>query len=183
MSIYSRHGDRGRTRCLDGSEVDKTHPLVTAVGDVEALGARIGLCRCLARRAGSDVVDEQLRLVQRELFALGEPLASAARKPPAPPQAVDETTIRRIEQSIDKLWGQLPPLEHFVLPDGCELACQLHLARCDARRAERSVVALNERVELPGVILVYLNRLGDLLFVLARRANREAGFAEETWSA
>jgi cob(I)alamin adenosyltransferase len=162
--IYTRGGDKGETSLGDGSRVSKLDPRVAALGEVDELNSHIGLAGGLDR-------------VQNELFDLGAdlsvPLAAADDR-----LRVTDEAVNRLEQEIDEANASLPDLKSFILPGGSERAAQLFLARAVCRRAERSVLAVPEANPLAAV---YLNRLSDLLFVLARAANMEAGVSGPLW--
>ena len=181
MKIYTRTGDAGETGLFGGGRVPKDHPRVAAYGDVDELNAAIGLARALEPQAFAAALLEE---IQRDLFAIGGRLAS-----PDPDKvgkalakaALPEGRARALEEAIDSAEDRLPPLERFVLPGGTPKAAALHVARTVCRRAERSVVGLAREAEVPPPILAYLNRLSDLLFVLARRANADAGRPDVAW--
>jgi cob(I)alamin adenosyltransferase len=180
MKIYTKTGDAGDTGLIDGSRVPKHHLRVAAYGDVDELNAVLGVA--LARKLDPEL-RELLLAVQRDLFALGAQLADpkarvAERKSKA---ALGEDRVRRLEAAIDAREAGLPPLVAFVLPGGSELGALLHLARTVCRRAERSIVALAREAALDPLLVVYANRLSDLLFVLARSENQRAGRPEEKW--
>ena len=179
MKIYTRTGDDGTTGLLGGARVPKDAPRVAAYGDVDEANAAIGAAAALADGA----LAKLLAGIQRDLFAIGARLADpthavAAKRAKA---AVTNAQVRKLEKAIDARERELPPLRAFVLPGGSPLAAQLHVARTVARRAERAAVALSHESDVEPRILVYLNRLSDLLFVLARHANRRAGVADEKW--
>lgn len=186
MKIYTRRGDEGETGLLGGDRVPKSDPRVEAYGTVDELNAAVGLARSLAREAGEDLLEDgRFKKIQDDLFAVGARLAAAdperAREkglvPDFPPGRVDD-----LEVWIDELDAELPELDAFLLPGGSPAAAQLHAARTVCRRAERAVVRLaREREGLADVVLPYLNRLSDLLFTLARAANRRAGAPETEW--
>jgi cob(I)alamin adenosyltransferase len=152
-----------------------------AYGDVDELNAAIGLVRATAP---VDLFDAELTRIQHDLFALGGQLATPA---PEKVQAalakadLSDSRVADFERAIDAADSELPPLRAFVLPAGTEKAATLHLARTICRRAERGVVALAREAALPPLFLIYLNRLSDYLFVLARLANHRAGRADVTW--
>lgn len=181
MRIYTRTGDGGDTGLLGGGRVPKDHHRVAAYGAVDELSAAIGLARSLEPAAFED---ELLQNIQRDLFAIGGQLASpepakvgkALRK-----AALGEERVTELEHVIDSAEAGLTPLEGFILPGGTPKAAALHLARTVCRRAERCVVTLSREAALTPAILPYLNRLSDLLFVLARRANATAGRADVAW--
>ncbi len=181
MKIYTKTGDAGETGLFGGGRVSKDHLRVAAYGDVDELNAAVGLAQALEP---ADFEATLLEAVQRDLFAIGGQLAS-----PEPVKvakalakaAIGDDRISALERAIDAAEARLQPLEHFVLPGGTPKAGALHLARAVCRRAERAVVRLARETAVPPVILVYLNRLSDLLFVLARRANAEAGRPDVAW--
>jgi cob(I)alamin adenosyltransferase len=181
MKIYTRTGDTGETALFGGGRVSKDHPRTSAYGEVDELNSAIGLARATAP---AELFDELLDGIQRDLFAIGgrlatpEPqkVAKAIAKAVLPPERVAS-----FEQAMDDAEGELPPLRAFVLPGGTPKAAALHLARTVCRRAERSVVRLAREDGAPPEILVYLNRLSDLLFTLARLANHRAGVGDLTW--
>jgi cob(I)alamin adenosyltransferase len=180
VKIYTKTGDGGETGLIDGSRVKKHDPRVAAYGDVDELNAAIGVVLTLVDHDG---LRELLVGVQRDLFALGAQLADPTarvgeRRKKA---AVDAERVSHLEAAIDAAEADLPPLTAFILPGGTPLAAQLQLARGTCRRAERSVTALAAQHAPDPLVLAYLNRLSDLLFVLARQANRKAGVAETKW--
>jgi cob(I)alamin adenosyltransferase len=181
MKIYTKTGDAGDTGLFGGGRVPKDHPRVEAYGDVDELNAAIGVARAadpLPR------IDEVLVPVQRDLFSIGAILATPKlekmREQLAKAQ-VDEHRIADLEAAIDASERDLEPLRSFIVPGGTAKAAALHLARTICRRAERRVVHLAHDVEIPEIVIVYLNRLSDLLFMLARLANKLAGQGEVTW--
>lgn len=175
--IYTRTGDEGETGLFDGTRVSKADPRVDAYGDVDELSAWLGLAR--ARLASSDL-GPLIETLQRDLFAVGARLADPGHRIAARVEKsrFDEGRVRALEASIDLLEAPLPALRRFILPGGCEAGALLHLARAVCRRAERRVVDLGSGDRL---VLVYLNRLSDLLFVMARAANARAGASEIEW--
>jgi cob(I)alamin adenosyltransferase len=180
MKIYTRTGDSGQTGLFGGGRVSKTHPRVEAYGDVDELNAALGLARAIELMPR---VDEIIVALQRDLFAIGALLATPDRdkmKRQLEKASIDERRIRELEQSIDDGDAELEPLRSFIVPGGTPKAAALHVARTVCRRAERRVIALEEE-EIPAIVVVYLNRLSDLLFTLARVANRRAGAGEVTW--
>jgi cob(I)alamin adenosyltransferase len=159
--------------------VSKTDARVAAYGDVDELQAAIGVCA--AHDVGVECAD-MLVTIQRDLFALGARLADPAHKIAARVSkiVVDDRSVTRLEQWIDGLEDTLPPLRHFILSGGAPGGAALHLARAVCRRAERSVLSLGaDAVE--AAVLIYLNRLSDLLFVMARFVNHRAGLPEIEW--
>ncbi len=179
MKIYTKTGDRGETGLFGGPRVKKDDARVEAYGTVDELNAAVGAARALVE---DPEIDAQLDLVQRELFCVGAELATphgAKTRGAIPP--VDAAWTERLERAIDVWGGELPPLSRFVLPGGTRTAAALHLARTVCRRAERRAVALAAGVEIDSVVLAYLNRLSDFLFVAARIANHRARKEEPLW--
>jgi cob(I)alamin adenosyltransferase len=177
--IYTRTGDACATGLFDGTRVAKSDPRVDAYGEVDELASWLGVAR--ARLTSADLVDMVDR-IQRDLFALGAILADprhriAARVDKA---VLGESDAARLEQWIDALETELPPLRRFILAGGAEAGAALHYARAICRRAERSIVGLGAEA-VPAAALVYVNRLSDLLFTMARAANHRAGAPEIEW--
>ena len=179
MKIYTKTGDSGDTGLFDGTRVSKTHPRVVAYGDVDELQACIGVAR--AATLPQDL-DEMCLALQRDLFALGARLADPAHKIAKRVEkiVINDASVTRLEGWIDRLDTEIPPLRHFILSDGCPAGAQLHLARTVCRRAERSVLMLGKDVVEP-VVIIYINRLSDLLFTIARAANHRAQRPETPW--
>ena len=178
VKLYTRTGDAGETSLFDGTRVKKNDDRVDAYGIVDELNAWIGLARS-ADPHGS--LDESLLEVQRDIFALGAQLADPADKLAArvTKAVLTDADVDRLERLIDQLEAELPPLRRFILAGGTPAGSALHVARTVCRRAERRIVALEPAVE--PVLLRYVNRLSDLLFVLARAANHRAGVPETEW--
>lgn len=181
MKLYTKTGDGGETTLLGGGRVSKHDLRVVAYGEVDELNAAIGAAMAAEP---ADLERELLERIQRDLFAIGGQLASPhpAKVAKALAKAqIDERRIEAMESAMDAADAVLPPLAAFVLPGGSTKAAALHVARTVCRRAERSVVALGARDPVPPIILTYLNRLSDLLFMLARLANQRAGVPDRTW--
>jgi cob(I)alamin adenosyltransferase len=181
MTIYTKTGDSGSTGLFGGGRVPKDHPRVSAYGDVDELNSTLGVVRATAP---VQFFDALLESVQRDLFAIGGHLATPdpAKVARALEKAeLSEARVAEFERLMDQADGELPPLRAFVLPAGTPKAAALHLARTVCRRAERSVVHLSHESEVPTLFLVYLNRLSDLLFTLARVANHRDGAGDVTW--
>ena len=177
MKIYTRTGDSGETSLFDGTRVPKSEARVSTYGEVDELNAFLGL----ARAATADAqLAAMLESIQRDLFALGSRLADPSHKIAGrvTKAVLTPEDIARLEGWIDTLESELPPLRRFILPGGAAAGAALHVARTVCRRAERAMVALGE---LEPELLVYVNRLSDLLFVMARAANHRAGAAEAEW--
>ena len=183
MKVYTRTGDDGTTGLFGGDRVAKTHPRIAAYGTVDETNAVLGLARAHLAGADGDAARDLSSLLgrlQEELFVLGGDLASPHdTKYPVP--RIEPAHVDALEADIDRLETGLAPLKHFILPTGSPAAATLHLARTVARRAERGVVELAglEAINTPAA--TYLNRLSDLLFVMARAANAAAGVAETEW--
>lgn len=152
-----------------------------AYGDVDELNAVLGLVRALEPMPR---IDEVVVPVQRDLFSIGALLATPDRekmRASLEKARIDGSRIRELEAAIDQCEGELEPLRSFIVPGGTAKAASLHVARTICRRAERRVVALRHTEEVPEIVVIYLNRLSDLLFMLARVANRRAGAGEASW--
>jgi len=178
MKIYTRTGDDGETSLFDGTRVRKDDARVDAYGDVDELNAWLGLARSALRETD---LDEALTRIQRDLFAVGAELADPTEKIAArvTKAAITDADVERLEQLIDRLEEALDPLRRFILAGGAPAGAALHVARAVCRRAERRIISLQPR---PGATLLrYINRLSDLLFVLARMVNKRAGVAETEW--
>ena len=181
MKIYTKTGDSGSTGLFGGGRVPKDHPRVAAYGDVDELNSCIGVARATAP---VQLFDPLLESVQRDLFAIGGHLATPDPAKVARALEKAELTEARVadfERLMDEADGELPALRAFVLPAGTPKAAAFHLARTVCRRAERSVVHLTHESEVPALFVVYLNRLSDLLFTLARLANHRDGAGDVTW--
>ncbi len=177
MRIYTRTGDTGETGLIGGQRVPKDDPRVCAYGTVDELNATLGLARLYVEQEDLDQLLEQF---QNHLFDIGAELAS----PPDRAQqfsAIDESHIQALEHAIDQLEEELEPLRQFILPGGTPASAYLHLARTVCRRAEREVVHLSRISTVSASIIRYLNRLSDLLFVMARVANHRAGVPDVKW--
>ena len=179
MKIYTKTGDRGDTRLFDGTKTRKNDPRVDTYGDVDELNSFIGAA---ASWLGDSVLVAQLADIQRDLFSVGAQLANP--KSAAETNArfhLDERRILILEAAIDQFETELPPLRQFILAGGCPAGALLHVARTVCRRAERRVVALAASVPVDEVVIRYLNRLSDFLFVLARVVNHRQGQQENPW--
>jgi len=177
MKIYTRTGDSGDTSLLGGRRVAKDDLRITAYGAIDELNAALGVCRAAGL---PPEIDGVVAIVQHEMFMLGAELAS----PDAAPRGtrlLGEAEIERLEHAIDCWEATLEPLRAFILPGGSPAGAALHAARCTCRRAEREIVALSHDNAVRPQALVYVNRLSDLLFVLARAANAGAGVGDVPW--
>ncbi len=181
MKIYTKTGDKGDTGLFGGGRVGKDHPRVEAYGDVDELNATLGLVRALEPMPR---IDEVIVPIQRDLFSIGALLATPDRdkmRASLEKARIDDERIRELEVAIDQCEAELEPLRSFIVPGGTAKAASLHVARTVCRRAERRVVALQKEEELPAIVVIFLNRVSDLLFMLARVANRRAGAGEVSW--
>jgi cob(I)alamin adenosyltransferase len=178
VKIYTRTGDTGDTSLLGGARVSKAHPRVEAYGDVDELNAWLGFVRALG--SGNDA-DEALQRIQRDLFAIGSQLADPAGtiSGRAAKTAIRDGDVTRLEELIDGLDAEVPPLRRFILAGGSPAGAALHVARTVCRRAERRIVSLTPPAD--PLTVRYVNRLSDLLFVLARAVNHRSGAAELEW--
>jgi cob(I)alamin adenosyltransferase len=175
--IYTRGGDRGETSLGDGSRVSKLDPHIRAYGAVDELNSQIGLA------LAADLPDEMhdvLTRIQNELFDVGASLSVPAER--GERLRVGQSQVDRLEADCDRWNAELPELRSFVLPGGSEGGSRLHVARAVCRRAEREAIAAAQDVELDQLALVYLNRLSDLLFILARSANLAGEGDEPLWT-
>jgi len=177
VKLYTKHGDDGSTGLIGNVRVRKDDPRVVAYGDVDETNAAIGVALSSSEKATSEI----LRTIQADLFVLGAELATPSDQTPS--MTIHGEGIARLERWIDEFCETVEPLRNFILPGGSPLAAALHLARTVCRRAERSVVFLAAREPVRREAIVYLNRLSDLLFALARAANRQNGISDLLWHA
>jgi cob(I)alamin adenosyltransferase len=179
VRIYTKTGDDGSTGLLGAGRVSKDDIRVDVYGTVDELNAALGVARALGLDADADALVARL---QDELFVLGSALADPSPDGPFH-QAITGRHVEGLELAIDRLEEELAPLAHFILPGGSPAAAQIHLARAVCRRAERAAVTLSRtpREDVPAAVIIYLNRLSDLLFVLARAVNCRAGVADILW--
>jgi cob(I)alamin adenosyltransferase len=178
MKIYTKTGDSGDTGLFGGPRVPKDDLRIEAYGTVDELNAQLGLAR--SESLPPDV-DALLGRLQNELFVVGAELATPQPHPHVP--RIEAAHVAALEQAIDQAEAQLPPLREFILPGGTRAAALLHVARAVCRRAERRVVRLSRREgeNVSPQVVVYLNRLSDLLFVLARQMNAHSGQGDVAW--
>jgi cob(I)alamin adenosyltransferase len=178
MKIYTKTGDTGDTSLYGGKRVPKSSPRIEAYGTVDELNAELGSARSFHPTAETEKILDKL---QNELFVLGADLAAPAGNEPKTGR-ISEANIGELEKIIDRLEEQLEPLDSFILPGGNQVCARIHVARTVCRRAERRVEAFSRTEDAGKFPLVYLNRLADLLFVLARYENKAAGISEKKWS-
>ena len=180
--LYTKTGDDGTTGLFDGSRVSKHDLRVCAYGDVDELNSQIGAAIALMTESGAVWVNmrERLASIQHELFVLGAELATPDAGGGSVPR-VTEPMCRRLEGWIDEASAAVPALRVFVLPGGHRIAAQLHICRTVCRRAERGIVLLSGKTEISPQVVIYFNRLSDLLFAWAREANHIAGVGDVPW--
>jgi len=180
MKIYTKTGDDGSTGLIGGERVRKSDRRIECVGTIDEINASLGMAAVVA----ADPLLESLKAIQNDLFVIGSHLATPD---PQSSQAstlpvLDEQLVTRLEMQIDAAESQLPPLRNFILPGGTEVAARLHLARTICRRAERLLVDFAMDRPVSPIVLTYLNRLSDWLFVHARLANELAGVGDVPWT-
>jgi cob(I)alamin adenosyltransferase len=187
MKIYTRTGDQGQTGLFGGARVSKADPRVAAYGDIDELNACLGIVTAQGELA--EDITELLTQIQKDLFAIGARLADPTEKIArrrtmddgrSTKTAVTDADVARLEGWIDRFEAELPPLRRFILPGGSRSGALLHFSRTVCRRAERAIVSLGvEHVDEH--LVIYVNRLSDLLFVLARAVNHRGGRSETEW--
>ncbi|CAN5822040.1 cob(I)yrinic acid a,c-diamide adenosyltransferase [soil metagenome] len=187
VKIYTRTGDAGETGLFDGTRVSKADPRVAAYGEVDELNAWLGFARVSLldgspEGLGYEDLATMIEQIQRDLFALGARLADPAHKiaERVSKATVSSDEIARLEGWIDQLEAALPPLRRFILAGGSPAGAAFHVARTVCRRAERAIVGLGDHA-VDAEVVVFVNRLSDLLFVLARTVNARSGAAELEW--
>lgn len=178
MKIYTKFGDTGETALYGGTRLEKDAPRIEAIGTVDELNAYIGYAQVLIE--DTDLSDLIAR-IQNHLFAVGADLATPATHAKAAEFRIPEDFTTEMETAIDTLSEELPPLTNFILPGGCTAGAILHIARVVCRRSERCVVRLTREEDVNPEIIRSLNRLSDLLFVLARTVNCRANAPEPIW--
>lgn len=176
MKIYTRTGDHGETGLFSGERVRKTHPRVAAYGTLDEMNSILGA----AVAAGpTPPVRQALVELQAQTFDLGADLATVLE--PGQPTRITQSDIVTIEQEMDRLTALLPEKSNFVLPGGSSAACQIHIARTVARRAEREALTVEGSAQIPAGPMIFLNRLSDYLYLLAKYENHLAGVQEIDW--
>jgi cob(I)alamin adenosyltransferase len=176
MKIYTKGGDEGTTSLRTGARVPKNHPRVSAYAGLDETNTAIG---AVVATCDDEEITAILRQIQAELFVLGAELATPDGEKVDRP--IDESHAARLERWIDEACAEVPPLTGFVLPGGSVTGAGLHVARATCRRAERAIVNLAQHETVGKWALIYVNRLSDLLFALARRANHRAGIGDSPW--
>jgi cob(I)alamin adenosyltransferase len=177
MKIYTKKGDTGETSLFGGDRVSKSSERIEAYGTVDELNSVIGLAASHSLSPKGTVLSNR---VQELLFVLGADLATPMNTK-ARINRIDQKDVGYLEEAIDGMQKELEPLKNFILPGGSQAGATLHLARTICRRAERAVVACSKKEEVSDASIIFMNRLSDFLFVLARYENKYAGTPEETW--
>lgn len=177
MKIYTKTGDKGETGLFGSDRVSKDSKRIEAYGTVDELNSVIGVVRSMNP---PKEIDDMLHEIQENLFTLGADLATPTDSNSSVPR-ISPTEVTRLEQHIDAIDPTLKPLKHFILPGGSQVAAMIHFSRTVCRRAERRVVKLAKKENIGELPVIYLNRLADLLFVLARYANYLVGTREQEW--
>ena len=186
MKLYPRTGDDGTTGLFSGARVSKDHPRIEAYGTVDELNAVLGLvlAACDRGHAFERRTHEVISALQSRLFDIGADLATPeGAKQQAKIHRIDDADVSEAEAWIDEMESANPPLRTFVMPAGTEVAARLHLARTVCRRAERAIISLGSIEPVGDPLLRYMNRLSDLFFAMARRANHERGIPDAPWTA
>lgn len=178
--VYTRGGDGGTTSLIGGSRVKKCNLRLEAYGTIDELSAHIGLLVAMAS-THSETDTSLLQWVQSRLFDVGTHLAMPCTEAQAPPCTISTAHVQQLEECIDELDTQLPTLRSFILPGGCTAAAQCHVCRTVCRRAERLITALAEETSISPILLSFVNRLSDYLFVYARFLNKIEGVDEISW--
>ncbi len=178
MKIYTKSGDQGSTALIGGKRVSKSHDKVEAYGTVDELNSFIGVVRDMLVNQDKQAVFQH---IQEALFVIGSLLAAEVGKKPSYLPDLQETDVLQLELEIDKMQEAIPPMKFFILPGGHPDVSQCHVARAVGRRAERAVVRLSEKETVDPLIIIYLNRLSDYLFVLARYIGQAHQVEEIPW--
>lgn len=178
MKIYTKTGDKGTTALLGGARVSKAHQRLEAYGTIDELNSYIGLLRDQEVNASRRNL---LKTIQDRLFVVGSNLATVPGKELQKVPVLVNEDVEELEKAIDQMDQELPPLKYFILPGGHQAVSFCHIARTVCRRAERNTVLLAENEEVAEMIIIYLNRLSDYLFVLARKMGQELGVEEVNW--
>ena len=180
MKIYTKTGDNGTTMLFGGSRVPKHHIRIESYGTVDELNSFIGLIR--DQTGKEDTTYKTLESVQHLLFNIGSVLASDPSKDNLIVPDINEEDIEELEKAMDKMNEDLPALKNFILPGGHPTVSQCHISRCVCRRAERLVVSLKANEPVPDIVVKYLNRLSDFLFILGRKISKDVGAEEVVWN-
>ncbi len=178
MKIYTGFGDKGYTSLIGGEKVKKGSERVEIYGTIDELNSALGVVRAKNRLDKNETI---LAVLQNDLFNLSTEIAAPQGKMPSKIKQIDNNDILQLEQWIDEISASLPELKSFILPGGTETASFIHLSRTIARRAERLLARFTEKNSIRGELLIYMNRLSDLLFTMARLENKESGGKEIFW--
>ncbi|MCY1515496.1 Cob(I)yrinic acid a,c-diamide adenosyltransferase [compost metagenome] len=178
MKIYTKTGDKGQTSLIGGTRVPKYHLRIEAYGTVDELNSYIGLIGCQPVAGHHQAI---LKEIQDRLFTIGSSLAADPERSKMKIPDLLESDIVLLEKEMDEMNHHLPELRHFILPGGDTVVSYCHIARCVCRRAERLAVHLSEDSFVEPKVIIYLNRLSDFLFVLARKLNSDNGLPEHIW--
>ena len=178
MKIYTKTGDHGMTSLYGGERVSKSHLRIETYGTVDELNAWIGI---IVSNIEDDNCQKDLIVIQNHLFVLGAMLAVDSELAELPLEKINDKDVKLLEKCIDKIVSKLPPMTHFILPGGNTVSSYAHLARCVCRRAERLTVTLEKSAYVDSVGLIYLNRLSDYLFCLARKICKDTDNDEVKW--
>ena len=179
MKVYTRQGDDGTTALLTGERVSKTHSIIVTTGTIDELNSWLGLLR---DKFSDPSTTDQIIHVQELLMSIATQITTLPDPKHLPSiDYVDESDVRALEKTIDQMSDQLPPLRNFVLPGGHESVSYTHLARACCRRSERSIVELTNFYEIPPMVLNYINRLSDYLFVLSRKIAQDLSADQVVW--
>ena len=179
MKVYTKTGDKGKTSLIGGEKVYKDEAQIEAYGTVDELNSYLGLVR------DYEEIEDQTRKfiisIQNDLFVIGSLLAESKKKNKMQLPQISEEMLINMEHEIDQLENQLEPMKFFVLPGGHQLISHLHIARCVCRRAERRVVTISNQIDVSAIILKYINRLSDYIFVLSRYMALKLDIKETPW--
>lgn len=179
MRVYTRTGDKGKTSLASGNRVSKFHPRLEAYGSVDELNSHLGLL-------SSEVPDLEAKKlilrIQNRVFAISSRLAVDDESMAAKLPRIKDADIVDLENDMDRMLDLLPPLNNFILPGGHPLVAQCHVARTVCRRVERIMVSLAEQIEIDENMIIYINRLSDYLFVLARKTGKDLNIQELLWT-
>lgn len=178
MKVYTKTGDLGETSLLGGTRVSKAELQIESYGTVDELNSYIGLVR---DQIQDELLFAELIEIQDRLFTIGSHLANDKKKSKIKLPPIQDEDITRLENEIDKMDNELPPMQAFILPGGNTTVSFTHIARCVCRRAERQVIRLNQTWSVDPIIIKYLNRLSDYIFVLGRKLSKDLGANEIEW--
>ena len=178
MKIYTKTGDQGMTSLYGGERVSKSHLRIETYGTVDEVNAWLGV---IATSIDDTSTQSDLENIQNHMFAVGAMLAVDTELTELPLQKISKEEVQWLERNIDKIVAALPPMTHFILPGGNPMAAHCHVARCVCRRAERLAVTLSKNAFVDDIVIIYLNRLSDYLFCLARKLCKDSGNQEVKW--